>query len=624
MCGICGFIHNKSINEKILKEMNQTIHYRGPDDEGYYMWNIPDGRQLGFAHKRLSIIDLSVLGHQPMLSLDENIVVVYNGEIYNYQEIRSELIKLGYKFCSNCDTEVIIYAYQEWGIRCVEKMNGMFAIALYDKLKDEFYLIRDRMGVKPLYYYLDKKNNIVFSSELKPIIKYPYFSKEINMKALGIFLYHQYITGPCSIFENVYKLEPGHYLKLSGGLVEIKEYWSIKGTLSNGVPSFTGDYQQAISELKDLMLDATRLRMISDVPLGGFLSGGYDSSLVVSLMKELSDKKVRTFTIGFHENKYDEADYAAEVAKYLGTKHYCKYLSIHEAKKYIDEIPLYYDEPMADNSQIATMLLSKIAKECVTVALSGDAGDELFCGYNSYNEYHMLERFKIISNALRFVDQVVPIKNSFIKMRKRKLVKLFYLSNMEDTICSSFYTYQDMHRNILIPKVDIDYKKYKEIMAYSNEPRVKYMLKDMVTYLPDDILTKVDRASMSVSLETRSPFLDYRIVEFAIKLPLEYKYKCNNGKRILKDLAYNFIDKNLLDRPKQGFAVPTREWMYNDFELFTKGMFNKEYIQKQGIFNYEVIKNMVYDFKNRNSVANSRELWTLFVFQNWYEMYMNN
>ncbi|MCI8994831.1 MAG: asparagine synthase (glutamine-hydrolyzing) [Lachnospiraceae bacterium] len=624
MCGICGFIHNRIVGENSLRDMNQTIHYRGPNDEGYYMCNLPYGRQLGFSHKRLSIIDLSALGHQPMLSSDGNIVLSYNGEIYNFQEIRSELIKVGYVFCSNCDTEVIIYAYQEWGIHCVEKMNGMFAFALYDKRTDEFYLVRDRMGVKPLYYYLDEKNNIVFSSELKPIMKYPYFSKNINMEALGLFLYHQYITGPYSIFEKVFKLEPGHYLRMSNGLIEVKEYWSIKETLTHRVSFFEGDYQQAISELKELLLDATKLRMISDVPLGGFLSGGYDSSLIVSLMKELSDKKIKTFTIGFQESQYDEAEYAAEVAKYLGTEHYCKYLSIHEAKRYINEISLYFDEPMADHSQIATMLLSKIAKEYVTVALSGDAGDELFCGYSSYNEYHKLERFKIISKTLCTMNHVFPIKNLFVRMGKRKFVKLFHLTGVEDIIHANFYTYQDMHKNILISDPSISYDKYYEATTFANEPQMKYMLKDMVTYLPDDILTKVDRASMSVSLETRSPFLDYRVVEFALSLPLEYKYRNNISKRILKDLSYSFVDKKLLDRPKQGFSVPTREWMYDDFDNFTKGLFDEAYIRKQGIFNDKVIKSMIYDFKNRNSIANSRELWTLLVFQNWYEMYMND
>lgn len=620
MCGICGFFHKNHLDEKILYNMNQTIHYRGPNDEGYYIKSFSNGSQIGMAQKRLSILDLSPLGHQPMISEDGNIIIVFNGEIYNFQELRSKLISYGHRFKSNTDTEVIIYAYKEWGIDCINYFNGMFSIALLDRSKDELYLVRDRMGVKPLYYYY-KNENLVFASELKPIMKYPFFLKEINKDALNMYLHHQYITAPNTIFNDVYKLNPGCYLKYKDGKISEVEYWSVKNRFKNiDIKSFENE-ETYIEKLDDLLTDAVRLRMISDVPIGGFLSGGVDSSLIVALMQKISNKPVKSFTIGFEE-ECNEAIYAKQVAKYLGTEHNETYLSIGQAKDFIESIPKFYDEPFADNSQLATMLVSKIAKQEVTVALSGDAGDELFCGYNKYENILKLQKFINVSRGLNIINEKLPVKNIMFKYAKdRRNIKLFNLNNQDNIINSDYITFKECYGNLVKSQYTIN-DKYFDILRISNNFQEKYMLQDMVTYLPDDILTKVDRASMSVSLEARTPILDYRVVEYALKLPHEMKYKNGVKKYILKEILYKYVPKELIDRPKQGFGVPIYQWIHNDFKNYSKNYFDRDFINKQNIFNYDEINKVINLFKNKKDPAISKLIWTLIVFQMWYEEYM--
>lgn len=619
MCGICGFIHYKRITQKTLQEMNQTLKYRGPDDDGYMLQDIEaNNMQIGLAHNRLSILDLSLLGHQPMKSYDNRVAVCFNGEIYNYLNLRNTLQKKGYIFKSNSDTEVIINAYLEWGISCVNKFNGMFAIALWDKVNSMFYLVRDRIGIKPLYYYYDGQN-LVFASELKPIMKYPFFKKDINIQALSEYLHYQYITGPKTIFKNTYKLEPGCILTFSNSKIEISSYWSIEKAFTNNNP-FAGNYQDTKNKLKELLLDAVKFRMIADVPLGGFLSGGYDSTLIISLMRELSTNTVKTFTIGFHETQYDEAQYAEQIAKHLGTEHYYKYLSLDEAKTYIKNIPLYFDEPMADPSQIATMLLARETRQHVTVALSGDAGDELFCGYNKYCRAYNLLKYRHLSKIIKCIDHFIDLK-TYLKNTSRKFLKLYYCSCPKEIINADFYVFWDRY-NSLLPSATHS-EKYVKMTNYTDDIRENYMLTDMITYLPDDILTKVDRATMAFSLESRVPFLDYRVVEFALSLPIEYKYKDGNQKRILKDIAYDYVDKDLLDRPKQGFGVPIYEWLQTDFKGMTQNYFEENFLKRQGIFNPYKINEMVNEFKNRHNPEIARNIWTILVFQMWWEQYLH-
>jgi asparagine synthase (glutamine-hydrolysing) len=614
MCGICGFYHKKNVSKNELKLMNRTLNYRGPDDEGYFIKKINDSYQLGLAHNRLSIIDLSKNGHQPMFSFDKNIIVSYNGEIYNYKEIKRRLKMKDYKFKSETDTEVIIYAYKEWGIDCIKQFNGMFAISIYDKLNDILYLVRDRMGIKPLYYY-KKGNDLVFGSELKPIMKYPFFKKSINFNSLNMFLHHGYITAPNTIFKNTYKLNPGSYLKIENNNIEEMSYWDIKNKFINrNVANKKEKFY--IKELDKIITDSIDKRMISDVSLGAFLSGGIDSSLVVSIMQKLSSKPVNTFTIGFNEDKYNEAHHAKRVANHLGTNHHELYLPITKAQELIEQIPIYYDEPFADSSQLATMLVSRLAKKNVTVSLSGDGGDELFCGYNRYNKVLKLKKYKILSYFFQF------FKDDDLGEINRKLLKLKFL-NKDNNIVNSDYLASEFFLNNLIKQPFKFESKYFDILNLTSDIQEKNMLQDLITYLPDDILTKVDRASMAYSLESRTPLLDHRIVEFAFNLPHNLKYKNSNLKYILKKLLYKYIPKKIVNRPKQGFGVPIYDWLRNDLDNYVNYYLSEEFIYKQKIFNYEEVVKLVKRFKNNQSLYVDKLVWNIIVFQLWYKKYIS-
>lgn len=617
MCGICGFVHRKNLDENILENMNNTMIHRGPDDAGVYVSRLvsDDVWQIGLAQRRLSILDLSPLGHQPMESVGGECIVSYNGEIYNFKDIRTELEKCGYKFKSNCDTEVILYAYLEWGIECLNRFNGMFAISLFDRRTEELYLVRDRMGVKPLYYY-KKGNEIIFASELKAIVAYPYFKAELNMNALGMFLVNLYTAGSETIYENVYKVEPGHYIKWTKNGVSDMTYWSVYDCYQNN-HKFAGSYDEALDRFQELLRDSVNKRMVSDVPLGAFLSGGYDSSLISAVMQEQSNSPVKTFTIGFDMEKYDESMCAADVAKALGTDHTCEYLSMETAKNIISDIPKYYDEPMADSSQVATMLLSEITKKRVTVALSGDAGDELFGGYTRYNyarKYNKLHPIGMVADA---VVRLVPSIGTLLTAKQMQSVSFAKKEYFMDFRSRAYWSqFPDIIGSI--PKTNA----YDKVLAIENNMTHAMMLSDTVNYLPEDILNKVDRASMRVSLETRCPLLDYRIVEFALSLPLNYKIRDGVLKAPLKDLAYRYIDKDLLDRPKRGFGVPVREWLRDDITGFARGLLEKDYIEKQGIFSWDEVKKMRHMLIDNNDLLAGGFLWNIFVFQMWYEEYI--
>ena len=389
MCGICGYIGRKNIALEQLKAMNDTMYHRGPDDSGEEIYEMGGGWRVGFAQRRLSILDLSALGHQPMHSPDGRVSIVYNGEIYNFRELREQLAD--YSFRSDCDTEVIIAAYLKWGIQCVERFNGMFAIALYDRQAEEVFLVRDRIGKKPLYYWYENRE-LVFASELKPIMKCPGFKGEIETRVLSRYLFQQYVNAPESIWQRVYKVEPGAILRFSHGEISTWKYWDIKEVYRQAQTVRIEEYQDAKEQLKSLLKKSVRMRMIADVPLGSFLSGGYDSSLITAIAQECSDSPVKTFSIGFHEEKYNEAIYARAVSEHLGTKHTELYIDEQDMFDLVESIPQYYDEPFADSSQIATMMVSKLAGEQVTVALSGDGGDEFFCGYNVYDNVARAQR----------------------------------------------------------------------------------------------------------------------------------------------------------------------------------------------------------------------------------------
>jgi asparagine synthase (glutamine-hydrolysing) len=627
MCGICGFITKENIGLDKLKAMNDTMYHRGPNDSGEEIYPSSKGYNVGLAQRRLSILDLSPLGHQPYVSEDKRVVIVFNGEIYNFQELKKELN--GYNFKSNCDTEVILAAYLKWGIKAIEKFNGMFAIAIFDRDKDKIYLCRDRIGKKPLYYWLEGEN-IVFGSELKPIMKafeYINISKTVNKKVMARYIYQKYITSPDTIFENVYQVEPGRSISINIGenlSVNKACFWDINTIYHEKKGTGPNNFEEAKSELKKILEKAVRNRMISDVPLGTFLSGGYDSSLITAVAQSISDIPVKTFCVGFEDEKYNEAKYAAEVAKHLGTKHTEYYIGESDMLSLVESIPKYYDEPFADSSQIATMLVSKLAKNDVTVALSGDGGDEFFCGYNIYKKVEQAQKLDLLgeiahrAGRLGNLEAKYPFKLRVISQNRNLEAKTQFIAGNYIKVAENMIRVEGARPCF-----------YDWESRYTEDNwQERRMLLDMETYLPSDILCKVDRASMKYSLETRCPILDREVMEFAFSLPHEFKYKNGIKKYILKELAYDYIPRELLDRPKTGFAVPVDKWLRGVLKNQLLDYTDKDYLKRQGIFEPEYTSEFIRKYlktgdAGSGSGANySRTVWAVFVFQQWYEYYM--
>lgn len=628
MCGICGYISKKNITTEQLKEMNDTMYHRGPNDSGEEIYPASDGYQIGFAQRRLSILDLSMLGHQPMHSDNKRISVVYNGEIYNFQELKKELAD--YPFRSNCDTEVIIAAYLKWGISCIERFNGMFAIALYDRETQEVYLVRDRIGKKPLYYWYEDQN-LVFASELKPIMKCPGFHGEIARGVLSRYLFQQYINAPESIYQNVYKLEPGAILRFSKGQIKIWKYWDIKDVYAKAQANRVGSYEEAKEQLKELLKKAVAARMIADVPLGSFLSGGYDSSLVTAIAQEYSTEPVKTFSIGFHEERYNEAKYARAVADHLGTNHTELYLDEQDMFDLVESIPRYYDEPFADSSQIATMMVSKLAREHVTVALSGDGGDEFFCGYNIYENVAQAQKLDVLGGMVHGICQLPGLKQAHLEDKLPFRVRVI-AGNREKESKTQFgagnYIVKARAMVGELPEGEALPVHYLIESRYGvNNWQIRRMLLDMDTYLPGDILCKVDRASMKYSLEARCPILDTDVMEFSYRIPHQYKYAGGDKKHILKDIAYDYIPKELLDRPKVGFGVPLDKWLRGPLKEQLLDYSSYDYLKKQNIFDAKYVSDMIQKYVATGDAgpatgANYSKLsWSFFVFQQWYEAY---
>ena len=628
MCGICGYISKKNITTEQLKEMNDTMYHRGPNDSGEEIYPASDGYQIGFAQRRLSILDLSMLGHQPMHSDNKRISVVYNGEIYNFQELKKELAD--YPFRSNCDTEVIIAAYLKWGISCIERFNGMFAIALYDRETQEVYLVRDRIGKKPLYYWYEDQN-LVFASELKPIMKCPGFHGEIARGVLSRYLFQQYINAPESIYQNVYKLEPGAILRFSKGQIKIWKYWDIKDVYTKAQADQICGYEEAKEQLKELLKKAVAVRMIADVPLGSFLSGGYDSSLVTAIAQEYSTEPVKTFSIGFHEERYNEAKYARAVADHLGTNHTELYIDEQDMFDLVESIPRYYDEPFADSSQIATMMVSKLAREHVTVALSGDGGDEFFCGYNIYENVAQAQKLDVLGGMVHGICQLPGLKQAHLEDKLPFRVRVI-AGNREKESKTQFgagnYIVKARAMVGELPEGEALPVHYLIESRYGvNNWQIRRMLLDMDTYLPGDILCKVDRASMKYSLEARCPILDTDVMEFSYRIPHQYKYAGGEKKHILKDIAYDYIPKELLDRPKVGFGVPLDKWLRGPLKEQLLDYSSYDYLKKQNIFDAKYVSDMIQKYVATGDAgpatgANYSKLsWSFFVFQQWYEVY---
>ncbi|MCR5595098.1 MAG: asparagine synthase (glutamine-hydrolyzing) [Lachnospiraceae bacterium] len=622
MCGICGFISNKNITLNELTEMNNTMYHRGPDDSGQEIYVMKGGKNIGLAQRRLAILDLTSAGHQPMHSPDRRISVVFNGEIYNYLELKKELSD--YPFRSNCDTEVIIAAYLKWGIKCVDHFNGMFAIAIYDREDENLYLFRDRIGKKPLYYAISG-GDFIFASELKPIMAFPGFNENIRSDIIPRYIVQQYINAPDTVFENVYKLEPGKILTYRNGEAQIDTYWEIteRYHVMNADP--VSGYEEAKAGLKEMLKKSVAMRMISDVPLGSFLSGGYDSSLITAIAQEVSDHPVKTFSIGFYEDKWNEAPYAKAISEHLGTDHTEYYIDEDEMLKQVKSITKYYDEPFADSSQIPTMLVSALARTKVTVALSGDGGDEFFCGYNIYEVMKTAQQLDPLGAVVHSLtgpmglEKKLPLKVRTIAQNRDEESKT-QLNNS---------TYKVRALEMMADKenclsCDFDIESKYGVKNW----QIRRMLLDMETYLPGDILCKVDRASMKYSLEARCPILDKDVMEYSFRIPHNYKYHNGDKKHILKDIAYDYIPKELLERPKQGFGVPMDKWLRGPLKAQLLDYSNRDYISRQGLFDPDYIYDFVRNYLERGdggpaTGANySKICWSFLQFQEWYHTYM--
>lgn len=623
MCGICGFASRHSISVQTLDQMSETIIHRGPDDSGTLIFE-SDNFYIGLAQQRLSILDLSDLGHQPMQTYDKRVSIVFNGEIYNFKEIKQQL---DYPFVSDCDTEVILAAYLKWGIDALTRLKGMFAIALYDHRDDTLYLARDRVGKKPLYYYLCG-GNLIFASELKPLMAHPGFSKQIRPDILPRYLYHGYICEPDTIFENTFKLEPGKFLVWKAGKTDIYTYWDLLSVYHERQQQQITNYEEAKRGLLDKLTEAVRQRLIADVPVGTFLSGGYDSSLVTAIAQRISCSPVKTFCIGFFEDKWNEAPYAKAVADYLGTDHTELYVQEQEMLDLVYSIPRYYDEPFGDSSQIPTMLVSKLARQRVTVALSGDGGDELFCGYNNYDAMPTAQRLDFPGAIVNAFGKL-PLGSSNTLMDQLPFMVQAVARNRNKDTKTQFGGHNQMNavHTLVNESADILYMR-EQVMREPNWQK-RRMLLDMLTYLPGDILCKVDRASMKYSLETRCPILDTEVVEYSFQLGHSLKYYKKEKKRILKTLVHDMIPREMMERPKTGFGVPREKWLRGPLRDHLIAVSRQEVLRKQGLFDGKTGQSFVDLFLNHDGNGSragenpSTITWHFLMFQLWYEHYIS-
>jgi asparagine synthase (glutamine-hydrolysing) len=612
--------------------------HRGPDDAGLFF---DQKAGVGLGHRRLAVIDLSAAGHQPMGTDDGMLQTVYNGEVYNFKEIRRTLEGAGHHFRTETDTEVILEAYREWGIDCVRRFVGMFAFALWDNRSGILFLARDRIGVKPLYYY-HAGGMFLFASELKALMAFDGFPKEIDTDAVPLFLHYQYIPGPRTIFRNTHKLLPGHYLTYDGGDIRQKAYWTLPQA---GATDFEGSETDAVDELDRVLGDAVSCRLISDVPLGALLSGGIDSSIVAALMQKASPRPVRTFSIGFNEPGYNEAPWAAEVARHLGTDHTEFYVSPKEALDLIPRLPEIYDEPFGDASAVPTSLVSRLARTQVTVALSGDGGDEQFAGYVRYwSTQAMATAFQRLPSSVRksisrFLEKLpVPWVEKCYRPWRDLLPQRFRVTNFPDkwqklVSLMGRVSIEDLYRMSICYWSEYDLMalcgrgpaptRFEETFAETEGWPIlsRLMRVDQKTYLPDAMLTKVDRASMAFSLEVRVPLLDHRVVAFTARIPDRLNYRNGKGKYLLRKLLARYVPEALFDRPKMGFGVPIDGWLRNDLKELLLDYLSPERLKKEGLFEAREVEKKIKDHLAFKAYHQYR-LWALLMWEMWRERWI--
>ncbi len=630
MCGISGFIDLKNnSSEDILLKMGNSLLHRGPDGYGCHFVQ-QNAIQIGLSHRRLSIIDLSEKGKQPMQY--EHLWITFNGEIYNYEEIKNELIKIGHSFSGHSDTEVILHAFSQWGINCIDKFIGMFVFVIYDTQKEEIYCVRDRAGVKPFFYYW-RDGLFLFSSELKSFHEHPHFQKEINLDAVAAFMQFGNVPTPYCIFNHCHKLKPGHFLHftlLSSSFI-IQKYWDVYNAYNK--PKVDISFDEAKTETEKVLKSAFNYRMVSDVPVGVFLSGGYDSACVTALLQKDRSEKLKTFTIAVPDIGLNEADYARDVSKHLGTDHYEYECTQKEALSLIDDLPFYYDEPFADSSAIPTTLVCKMAKKQVTVALSADAGDEIFAGYNRY-DYLMKygKRLNQLPSLFRkasyqmmniIPSDRIPVLNNKYNFHNRyeKLKGLLKDPSPKNMMLNLSRQFDELEiAQLMKSKVNALETAYlsNELKSISYSPLAYMMAIDYQTYLVDDILQKVDRASMTFSIEGREPFLDHRIIEWAAQLPDSYKYYKGSKKHIIKEIVHQYIPKELMDRPKMGFAIPIENWLMYDLKDKVFYYLNDDRIKHQNIFDGSIVNKIKTDFYSGKKEY-ALKIWHLLMFQMWHD-----
>lgn len=611
MCGICGVYGLE--DKKLIKAMNSRIAHRGPDQEGYFF-----DKEIMLGHRRLSIIDLSERGRQPMHNEDETIWIVFNGEIYNFQELKEGLEKKGHKFYSETDTEVIVHAYEEYGAACVNYFNGMFAFAIWDSNKKQIFLARDRLGVKPLVYYKDEEK-FLFASEIKAILEDKAIKREVNTEALGQFIAFEYVPAPLTMFKNIYKLPAGHYAMLKDNKLHIEKYWDIpEGETKK-------DEHMLVAETRKLLTDAIQKRMISDVPLGAFLSGGIDSSAVVAMMSQGNEQPIKTFSIGFTEESYDESPAARLVAEKFKTDHHEKIVEPKTIIPLFDKLVPEMDEPFGDLSIFPAYLVSQFARTIVTVSLSGDGGDELFGGYDWYAAQSLAKAYKYVPGK----SIVHPFINALPQTRKSKGIVNKMKRFVEGYEKEEKYSHLRWMSNISVDDIrtllsyPLTNNPFSPIEKYQRKTNSlnDNMYLDMHTYLPDDILTKLDRASMLVSLEAREPLLDYRLVEHAMQIPAKYKISGTTRKYILKKTMQGILPKQILTKEKQGFTVPMKHWMRNELKDRVIETLSEENLKEIGYFNHAYVNKVLQDhFSKRKD--NQRHIWSMLSFVQWHKKYI--
>lgn len=629
MCGICGIVqlHDSfTIHQKTLQRMNDVISHRGPDDEGFYI-----SLKAGLAMRRLSIIDL-VGGHQPIRNEDGSIQIVFNGEVYNFQELRKRLEEAGHRFYTHTDTEAIIHGYEEYGTDVVQHLRGMFGFAIWDANKERLFLVRDRPGIKPLHYYKDDEK-FLFGSEIKSILQCERVPREVNLTALDRFLTFEYVFSPETIFKDIHKLPPGHFLLLEKGEVRIEQYWD-----NLPVVPEEHDEEYYAFHLAELLEEAVKMRMISDVPLGALLSGGIDSSTVVGFMAKHSSQPVKTFSIGFEEQTYNELEYARTVSQHFNTDHY-EFVIKPDAVELVEKLVKNLDEPFGDFSIFPTYLVSKMAREHVTVALSGDGGDELFAGYDTYIADWVARAYQKIPAVVRnhgigkLVDLVPPSpkKKGFINRTKRFVEGSLLPSELMHTRWMIFLQEQEKRqlytgdlRNTFEQGNPYYYiQEYFKCSANGVSPLAQQEYVDIKTYLTDDILVKVDRMSMAPSLEARVPFLDHKVMEFAAAIPTSLKLKGLTTKYILKKSVADLLPEKILTRGKEGFSIPIKNWIMNELRPLLLDTLSEKRVKKRGYFQPQYVQQLVQEHLDGRE-NHSHRLWALMVFEIWHQMYIDS